>query len=114
MKTVRRRGDSELLPSEPLRWAWPRLPVLPSRAISRVDAALPEVLEAMARSLRAGASLRTAVVDAGAAAPAPLGDDLRTITSAVELGRPLSEAIDAWAAESRAEGVPLAAAALGL
>lgn len=111
MNAVRRRLDRELAPPSPrasMRW-----PTFVSVA-TRVDAALPETLESMARSLRSGSSLRLAIAEAGASAPAPLGEGLGEVAEATGRGRPLNVAIDRWRDATPGDGVPLAAAALGL
>ena len=83
-------------------------------AATRVDMALPETLEAMARSLRSGSSLRLAIAEAAASAPAPLGEGLAEVAEATGRGRPLNAAIDRWRDATPGDGVPLVAAALGL
>src|SRR5439155_14695405 len=45
------------------------------RGDARLEAALPGALDAVARSLRSGASLRHAIGEAGESTPAPLGAD---------------------------------------
>jgi Flp pilus assembly protein TadB len=68
----------------------------------------------MARSLRSGSSLRLAIAEASASAPAPLGEGLAGVADVVGRGRPLTAALDRWSNTTRGDGVPLAAAALGL
>jgi tight adherence protein B len=94
--------------------AWVGLDALRGRAASQVDRALPDVLEATARSLRSGASLRIAMQEASENAPARLRAGLVGVTATAERGVPLVDAIDAWSAEVPGEGVRLAAAALAL
>lgn len=84
------------------------------RAGRRVDAALPDVLEGVARSLRSGTSLRVAMGEGAADAPPRLRDGLMAVVVAAERGVPLDEAIDRWASVTPGEGVRLAAAALAL
>jgi tight adherence protein B len=79
-----------------------------------VQAALPSALEAVARSLRAGGSVRTALADAATTAPAPLADDLGRMLRASDRGIPLREVIDEWPQARPLPGVRLAAAALAL
>lgn len=81
---------------------------------TRVDLALPDALEAMARSLRSGASLRLALAEASASAPPLLGDGLRGVADAAARGRPLYAAVDHWRDSTPGDGVPLAAAALAM
>ena len=84
------------------------------RSEARLDAALPGALDAVARSLRSGASLRQALADTAAATPARLGDDLRLVVRAASAGIPLSEALEDWGRRCPRPGVLLAVAALGL
>ena len=111
MNAVRRRLDREFVPAR--ERASLKLPTFTSLA-ARVDTALPETLEAMARSLRSGSSLRLAIAEASASAPAPLGDGLADVAEAARRGRPLAAAIDRWSGTTPGDGVSLAAAALGL
>lgn len=83
------------------------------RADRLLEAALPEVLEAVARGVRSGASLRQAVEEA-AAAPGLLGHDLRLVTAEVAAGVPLVTALDGWGRRRPLPGVRLAVSALGL
>lgn len=78
-----------------------------------LEAALPEALEAVARSLRSGASLRQAVEEAGAA-PGSVGHDLRAVAREVAAGVPLATALDGWGRRRPLPGVRLAVSALGL
>jgi tight adherence protein B len=84
------------------------------RGERRLDAALPAVLEAVARSLRSGASLRQALADAAAATSGRLGRDLHLVVRATAAGIPLSEALDDWGRRCPRPGVLLAVAALCL
>jgi Flp pilus assembly protein TadB len=111
MTAVHRRVQRELLPARRrARRRW----TLPARPSVRVDTALPDALESMARSLRSGSSLRIAIAEAGAAAPTPLGEGLTDVAGAAARGRPLATAIDRWSSSTPGEGVALTAAALGL
>ena len=113
MSAVRRRVLRELLPAVPVhRLSWRA--VLERRRVRSVDLALPEALEAMARSLRSGASLPVAIDEASAAIGPPLARGLYDVAAVAARGRPLAATIDRWASTTRGEGVPLAAAALGL
>ncbi len=80
----------------------------------RVASALPGALEEIARSLRTGASLAQAIDDAARATPGPIGDDLRSVTSAHGSGVPLSEALAQWRVSRPLPGVRLTASALEL
>src|SRR3954468_5405077 len=93
---------------------WVFLGALRGRAALQVDLALPDVLEATARSLRSGTSLRIALSESIAHAPPRLRDGLATVVVAAERGVPLVDAIDVWAATMSADGVRLAGAALAL
>jgi Flp pilus assembly protein TadB len=81
---------------------------------ARIDAQLPDALEAMARSLRSGSSLPMAIGEAAVSAPQDLAGGLREIANAAARGRPLRAAIDRWSETTPGRGVGLAAAALGL
>jgi tight adherence protein B len=93
---------------------WVALDALHGRAGLEVDRALPDVLEATARSLRSGTSLRLALSEATTHAPPQLHCSLSAVVVASERGVPLVDAIDGWAATVPGEGVALAAAALAL
>src|SRR5581483_9867834 len=58
---------------------------LRSRRDARAEAALPEVLEGIARSLRSGASLRLAFAEV-ASAGGPVAADLRRVATAADHG----------------------------
>ena len=113
MNAVRRRVVRELLEPVPRADALWRA-MLARRRVASVDTALPEALEAMARSLRSGASLPTAVEETSEAVGAPLAEGLGEIATIAGRGRPLALAIERWANATRGDGVPLAAAALAL
>ena len=80
----------------------------------RVERELPGALEAIARSLRSGASLRQAVAEAGAATPGRLGRELTAVARRVEHGTPLVSALEDLARPEALPGVRLAVAALCL
>lgn len=88
--------------------------VLRRRADARFDAGLPSALDIVARSLRAGASLRQALADAAVDTPGRLGDDLGRIVQRTSAGMPLWEALEEWGRARPRPGVLLATAALGL
>jgi tight adherence protein B len=87
-----------------LRAPWlptPLARLLDRRARTRADRDLPLWLDACARSARAGASLRHALIDGAASlAGGPLADELRPFVGALERGVPLGLAVD----EQRATG----------
>ncbi len=82
------------------------------RAVGR---SLPELLEALARSLRAGMSVRSAIDHASEMIDGPLGDDLRAMVIRLEHGASLELVLRRWARERhRVKGVRLAGAAIVL
>lgn len=85
-----------------------------SRSDRRVEAALPEALEGVARSLRSGASLHLALAEAAVATPVALGDDLRTVVDAASRGATLVSALEAWEGRRPLPGIRLAVAVLAL
>ena len=89
-------------------------PLLRARADRRVERDLPDVLDAVARALRSGSSLRRAVDEAGGAVAGPLGDDLARVRRSLDGGTPLGDALERWAAARALAGVRLAVAALAL
>ncbi|MCA1692331.1 MAG: type II secretion system F family protein [Actinobacteria bacterium] len=80
----------------------------------RLERGLPLALEAMARSLRSGASLRQAVAEAGSVTPGRLGRELALVGRQVEEGATLVAALEALAGRHPAPGVRLAVTALCL
>ena len=80
----------------------------------RLEAALPEALEAVARALRGGASLRGALGEAGQATPGRLGDELGAVVTSSAAGVPLVQALDRWATCHPLPAVRLGVAALAL
>jgi tight adherence protein B len=83
---------------------WGRLPLVRSalerRRTARRDHQLPEALERMASSLRAGRSLGGALEDVGRAAPPPLRDELGPVVDALRHGAPVEAALGAWLARA--------------
>jgi tight adherence protein B len=84
------------------------------RSSTLLEAALPGALEAVARSLRSGASLRAAVAEAAVATGGRLGVEISRVDSDLRRGVPLVAALHAFAARLPSPGVRLAVAALGL
>ena len=84
------------------------------RSTTLLEHALPGALEAVARSLRSGASLRAAMAEAAAATDGRLGAELARVDAEAQRGVPLVAALDALAARLPSPGVRLAVAALGL
>lgn len=87
---------------------------LRGRGAARLEASLPVALEAVARSLRSGASLRQAVDESAQATPGTLGADLARVAAESERGVPVADALEAWSERRQLPGVRLAVAALGL
>lgn len=77
----------------------------------RVVQELPALLEAVARSLRTGATLRTALLDA-ARAPTPAGEELARVLVPLAAGVGLAEALAAWPQRRPSPSVRLAVGAL--
>lgn len=65
--------------------------------ILRIEEQLPEALEVMCISLRAGHSLQQTIRLTAGELQAPLGDELRQVAEEAELGRPIDEALLAMA-----------------
>lgn len=65
--------------------------------ILRIEEQLPEALEVMCISLRAGHSLQQTIRLTAGELAAPLGDELRQVAEEAELGRPIDEALLAMA-----------------
>lgn len=79
-----------------------------------IDAALPDALEAMAQSLRAGAGIRQVLDDAAAGAGGPLGPELRRACAELRVGVGLAVALASLERRCPEPGVRLAVAALVL
>ncbi|HUR17540.1 MAG TPA: type II secretion system F family protein [Acidimicrobiales bacterium] len=88
--------------------------LLRRRSDDRLEAALPEAVDAIARALRTGASLRLAVAEAAAATPGRLGTELMSVARATERGAGVVPALEAWAERQPTPGVRLVAGALCL
>ncbi len=96
------------------------LPAVVNRVFCRFDEravgrSLPELLESLARSLRAGTSARSAIHQASVVIEGPLGQDLNAMVARLEHGATVEVAMDRWASERhRVHGVRLARAAIVL
>ncbi|MEO7836835.1 MAG: type II secretion system F family protein [Acidimicrobiales bacterium] len=88
--------------------------LLRRRGGDRLEAALPGAVDAIARALRSGASLRQALAEAAAATPGPLGDDLLSVAAATEKGASVVAALEAWGERQPTAGVRLVTSALCL
>ena len=93
---------------------WLVAPLLRVRAERAVERALPEALDAVARSLRSGSSLRQAVDEAAVAIPGALGHDLAGVRRSLRHGDSLGDALERWSVQRPLPGVRLAVAALSL
>ena len=89
-------------PRGPSTWQWrPRLRELARRfrwVAAGSEAEHADLLEAVARSLRAGASLLTALEQAAASRSGRVATDLQRTLVAVHRGAPLGAALEGWAA----------------
>ena len=63
------------------------------KRISRVEDQLPEALEVMIISLRAGQSLEQTVRHTASQLEAPIGEEFQRVSEETELGRPLEQAL---------------------
>jgi len=84
------------------------------RGDARVESDLPGALEAIARALRTGASLRQAIGEAAGRTPGALGQELQRVSTQAERGVPLVRALDDLAGRRPLPGLRLAVAALCL
>ena len=72
----------------------------------------PHALDALAASLRSGASLPAALGEAGDALDAPLGPELAGLARAAARGRPVAEVLDEWSIRHGDPATRLAATAM--
>lgn len=84
------------------------------RRLARMEAGLPAALEAVARSLRSGGSLRQAVEEASTSCRGALRAELAGIARSAGQGVTMVDALDRWAGRAPVPGVRLAVAALSL
>jgi tight adherence protein B len=75
-------------------------------------ALFPAALDALATSLRSGASLPTALAEAAAATPPPLGPELAALATSTTRGRPMAAALDDWSTAHDDRTTRLAATAM--
>lgn len=87
---------------------------LARRRLRRAAADVPVLLEAAARSLRAGAGLHAAVADGARAVRGPVADELRDVTTKTARGEPLADALGEWKQASKVPGARLAVHALSV
>ena len=79
-----------------------------------VDAALPDVLDAVARAVRTGASLPQSIAEVAPSVSGRLGRDLEEVVATTGSGVAFVSCLDGWASRSPTPGVRLATAALAL
>jgi tight adherence protein B len=84
------------------------------RAARLADRQLPGALDAVARSLRSGASVHAAVADAADAAPPAVAADLHRVAAELASGLSLDDALAGWVGRCPRPPVRLAAAVLTL
>jgi tight adherence protein B len=109
----RLRGDATVAPwRATVDGATDRL--LRSRRDRQLEQSLPDALDAVARSLRSGASMRQAVAESADAVRGLLRDDLDVVARDVGDGESLDRALERWCERRPRPGVRLAAAALAL
>jgi tight adherence protein B len=88
-------------------------PLLRSRAVRAearaLERQLPDALRAIASALRAGRSLPQALAAARDEAPHPIRRPLHAAVRRLDVGAPLDDALDAFAAAARADSASLAA-----
>lgn len=84
------------------------------RADAAVAAAMPTLLDAVARSLRSGATVPGALGEAAPVVRGPLASDLRQVAEAIGAGVGMDDALARWAARRLVGPVRLTVDALGL
>jgi tight adherence protein B len=80
----------------------------------RRDEQLADMARALASGVRAGQSLNQALSFVAAETPEPLGTELRSLSSATDLGTPVDEALRSWVSASGSEDVRLLAGVLSV
>ena len=91
-----------------------RARLLRARRDRQLEQTLPDALDAVARSLRSGGSLRQAVEEAAVAVRGPLQAELVAVTRDVRDGAAMDDALERWCERRPLAGVRLATAALAL
>jgi len=87
--------------------------LLPGRRCRRRDRQLPDALDRLGSSLRAGDALGPALVSLAGVVPDPLGTELRVLARRVQHGRSVADALAGWSASEQASpDVRLVVAAL--
>lgn len=88
-------------------------PHLARRAATKREEAVPQILDAIARALRSGASLLQGLGEA-AQEEGPLQRELQRVAAEAERGAGVAAALSAWAERQPSGSIRLAAAALSL
>ena len=76
--------------------------LLPGRRCRRRDRQLPDALDRLGSSLRAGDALGPAVVSLAGVVPDPLGTELRVLARRLQHGRSVADALAGWSASEQA------------
>lgn len=128
IRRIRARSARRRIVVDPRRWRrFADLPALTWRPSMRLRSRLrrrvldrrrslqlPELVGAIERSLRAGASLRQSIETAGRLVGSPVEEELAALASRVDAGVPLEDALHRWAQEADNDDIALVAAACEL
>ena len=90
------------------------LHVLRQWRFGQMQRQLPEAIEAISRSARAGRSLEQSIQDASRELPAPLGEEFKRVSVRLGLGMPMAAAVREMPKRAPLTGVQILAAALAL
>ena len=93
---------------------WLLVRLAPDRRAERLDAQVPELLEGVARALRAGRSLSGALATTTSEVPEPLAVELRTLRLRVEAGVALGDALADSSAATRSAPLCTALGAIAI
>lgn len=107
-----RRRTISFTPRSWVAAAWQAIRVL--REASAYDAALAVALDGLARAVRGGGSLQSAIGEAATGVTGLVGDDLRRVAGAVQRGMPLDVALAEWRSARDRASVRLATGAIAL
>lgn len=83
-----------------------------AKRLATLEEQLPDAVDQLVSSVRAGLSLPQAISEAAASTPRPMSEELLQIANEERAGRPLAEAIEAARVRIGGRGFPLVAAAL--
>lgn len=111
--SIRSRRGAVLTRLAPTRGWTPPVPGR-RRSARSTRAALPEVLEEVARSLRSGSSVLQALAEAAQGGDDSTRHQLRAVVARVQSGEDLSRALDRWREDASDPAVALPVAALAL